>query len=162
MHSGVDATPTFVLRHSIVPYRTLGTFFLAVMVWGFVASYRSGKWGTFESAALVAGIYSLQIALGLWYQIGIRKGIIWRRAFGKPRESLELSDITSVGNVTSDTKTMAALNKPLRSVVIRGYAQGSPVTIDVSTKHFVTQDLHRLMQIIQEARPEIAVPKKWN
>ena len=44
-----------VLRHSIVPYRTLGTFFLALAVWGLVVSFRSGKWGTFESALLLCG-----------------------------------------------------------------------------------------------------------
>jgi hypothetical protein len=162
MSSHIEPAPTFVLRHSIVPYRTLGTFFLAVMVGGFVMSCRSGKWGTFESTILVAGIYSLQIAMGLWYQISVREGIIWQREFGKRRESLAISDITSVGNETSDTKTAVAMNRPFRRIVIQGSAAGVPVTIDVSTKHFIAADILRLMRTIQEARPDLTVPKKWS
>lgn len=151
----------FMLRHSIVPYRTLGAFFLAFLVCGFVMSYRSTKWGAFESAVLLAGIYSLQIGMGLWYQIGIRDGIIWQRAFAKRRVSLAMSDIISVGRESSDVKTAAAMNRPFRRITIQGSASGAPITIDVSTKHFVAVDIQRLMHAIQEARPDLAVPKKW-
>jgi len=124
-------------------------------------SFRAQKWGSFESVLLISGIYSLQIAMGLWYQIGLRDGIIWQRAFGKRRVSWAMTDITSIGNEKSDARTLAAMNRPFRRIAIQGSTAGAPVTIDVSTKHFVTQDIQRLMHTIQEARPDLTVPKKW-
>jgi hypothetical protein len=78
-----------------------------MLVWAFVDSFRSAKWGLFESALLVSGVYSLQIVLGLWYQVGMRDGVIWQRAFGSRRVLLPISDISSVGEETSDIKTLA-------------------------------------------------------
>ena len=156
-----ETRPMLVLRHSIVPYRTLGTFFMAMLVWAFVDSYRSAKWGTFEGAVLVAGVYSLQIVLGLWYQVGMRDGVIWQRALGRPRVSLRFSEISSVGQEISDAKTLAVMNRPFRRIAIQGLVSGAPTTIDVSTKHFVAADIRRLMSSIQEARPDLAMPQKW-
>jgi hypothetical protein len=153
--------PTLVLRHSIVPYRTLGAFFLVIMVWAFVESYRTGKWGEFKSAVLVSGIYSLQIVLGFWYQIGMRDGLIWQRAFGKRRVSIAIHDISSVGQETSDAKTLVAMNRPFRRITIRGSTAGEAGSIDVSTKHFVAADIRRLMHIIHESRPDLSLPKQW-
>jgi hypothetical protein len=153
--------PTLVLRHSIVPYRTLGAFFLVIMVWAFVVSYRSGKWSTFESALLIAAVYSLQVAQGLWYQIRIDNGVIWQRAFGKRRVSIAIHDISSVGQEMSDAKTLVAMNRPFRRITIRGSTAGEAGSIDVSTKHFVAADIRRLMHIIHESRPDLSLPKQW-
>jgi hypothetical protein len=152
---------TLVLRHSIVPYRTLGAFFLAMLVWAFVASYRSAKWGAFESALLVSAVYSLQIFLGLWYQVGLSDGVIWQRAFGKRRVSIAIRDISSVGQETSDAKTLATMNRPFRRITIRGSTAGESSSVDVSTKHFVAADIRRLMHIIQESRPDLSLPRQW-
>jgi hypothetical protein len=153
--------PSLVLRHSIVPYRTLGAFFLVIMVWAFVESHRTGKWGEFKSAALVSGIYSLHIVLGLWYQIGLHDGIIWQRAFGKRRVSIAIRDISSVGQEVSDAKTLVAMNRPFQRITIRGSTAGKASSVDVSTKHFVAADIRRLMHIIQESRPDLSLPKQW-
>lgn len=152
---------TLILRHSIVPYRTLGAFFLAMLVWAFVASYRSAKWGTFESALLVSAVYLLQIVLGLWYQVGFREGIIWQRAFGMRRVSIAIRDISSVGQEVSDAKTLVAMNRPFRRITIRGSTTGEASSVDISTKHFVAADIRRLMHMIQESRPDLSLPKQW-
>lgn len=152
---------TFILRHSIVPYRTLGAFFLAILVWAFVASYRSEKWGTLESAALLSGIYLLYVSIGLWYQVGICDGVIWQRSFGRRRVWLRITDINAVGRETSDAKTLVAMNRPFDRIAIQGMADDERVTVDVSTKHFVAGDIRRLMRVIHEARPDLAVPRNW-
>src|SRR5579863_7732409 len=130
--SGTAETPiTLILRHSIVPYRTLGAFFLAMLVWAFFVSYRSAKWGTFESALLVSAVYSLQICLGLWYRISLRDGVICQRAFGKRRVSIAIREISSVGQETSDVSTLVAMNRPFRRITIQGSTAGIVSTIDV-------------------------------
>lgn len=160
-HPQSEVPKTLVLRHSSVPYRTLGMFFLILCLWGFWVSYRAGKWGLFESAILVSGIYSLQIAMGLWYRISLSDGVISERAFGKPRVSIAIGDITSVGQPAPDLKTVAAMNTPLRRVTINGRAAGIPKAINVSTKHFVAEDVHLLMRAIQQVRPDLVLPPKW-
>ena len=160
--SATAGTPTtLVLRHSIVPYRTLGAFFLAMLVWAFCVSYRSAKWGTFESALLVSAVYSLQIVLGLWYQIGLRNGVIWQRAFGKRRVSIAIRDISSVAQETSDAKTLVATSRPFRRITIQGSTAGAEGVIDVSTKHFVAEDIRQLMRLIQRERSDLHLPKQW-
>lgn len=161
MQTTSKKSASFVLRHSIVPYRTLGAFFLAILVWACVVSYRSGKWGTCESAALLSGIYILYILMGLWYQVGVRDGVIWQRSFGRRRVMLPLNDIKAVRREISDTRTLVAMNKPFDRIAIHGAIGGNTVDVDVSTKHFVAADIRRLMRLIHEARPNLALPKDW-
>ena len=91
----------------------------------------------------------------------MRNRVIWQRAFGRRRVSIAIRDITSVGQETSDTKTLVAMNRPFRRITIQGSTTGVATTIDVSTKHFVAEDIRRLMHAIQQARPNLLLPQKW-
>jgi hypothetical protein len=127
----------------------------------FVLSYRSSDWGAFKSAVFVSGVYSLQIVLGLWYQIGLRNGVIWQRAFGKRRVFLPLSDISAVRQEASDIKGLVRASRPSSRITIHGRTEGSERRIDVSIKHFVAEDIRRLMHLIRESRPDLDLPKRW-
>jgi hypothetical protein len=156
-----NKTANFVLRHSIVPYRTLGAFFLLLAFWGLYVSWKSGKWGTFESSLLICGIYSLQVLMGLWYRIWFEDDVIHQRAFRMPRVSIGFPEITSVGHEVSDAKQLAQMNRPFRRISIQSHRDGVNKIIDVSLKHFVEADIRRLMIYIHQARPELPVPKGW-
>lgn len=159
----VEATDEieFALRRSTAPYRTLGLIFFAILLWGFIMSYRSGKWGTFESAVFVFGFYFLYVLVGLWYRVGLRDGVIWERAFGLRRISIKIEDITAVGREISDAKTLVAMNRPYDRIAVQGIVKGQKTTIDVSTKHFVAADIRQLMRFLQKQRPDLALPKNW-
>ncbi len=150
-----------VLRHSLVPYTTLGTIFIGLTLWMYVISVRSGKWGSFEAGLMICGIYSLQIAMGFWYRISLQDGVITQRAFGMGKVSIPISEITSVGKEVSDAATLARMNRPFRRICIKGGAAGAPKTIDVSLKHFWQKDIRMLMSVIHKARPELEMPKGW-
>jgi hypothetical protein len=150
-----------VLRHSLVPYRTLGTIFIALTVWGFFMSIRSGKWGFFESGLLLCGVYSLQVAMGFWYRISLQDGVISQRAYGMPNVSIAIDEITSVGKEVSDLGTLAKMNRPFRRICINAGPKGARKTIDVSLKHFWQKDIRALMNIIHEERPDLPMPKEW-
>lgn len=157
-HSNINR---LVLRHSIVPYRTLGSVFIAAAIWAFVVSYRSGRWGTFESALLLVGIYSLQVIIGMWYRIALHDGVITQRAFGMPRVSISLDEITSVGKETSNAKELLRMNRPFRRICITAGHARARKSIDVSIKHFVAADIETLIAAIHEARPDLAISAQW-
>jgi hypothetical protein len=52
---GEEMSARLVLRHSLVPYTTLGTIFIGLTIWMFVISMRSGKW-----VPLKPGSYSVE------------------------------------------------------------------------------------------------------
>lgn len=161
MQKDVEGGAGFILRHSIVPYRTLGMFCMVILAWTFVASYRSRNWGGFESAALLSGVYLLWVLMGLWYAVGMRDGSIWQRAFGQGRVSLPVKNITSVGREISDAKTLATMNRPFDRITIQGAVGAKEVIVDVSARHFVAADIRRLMRLIREARPDLTLPQNW-
>ena len=150
-----------ILRHSLTPYATLGTFFIGFTVWGFFNSSRTGNWGAFQSGLLICGIYSLQVAMGFWYRISLQDGVISQRAFGMLSVSIPLAEITSVGKEVSDAATLAKMNRPFRRICINGGNESARKTIDVSLKHFWHKDIKSLMNAIHLARPELEIPKGW-
>lgn len=66
----------FALRCSTAPYQALGIIFFGVLAWGFEDSFRSGKWGMFESTVLGFGFYVMYVLIGLWYRVGVLNGAI--------------------------------------------------------------------------------------
>jgi hypothetical protein len=150
-----------VLRHSLAPYATLGTFFIGFTVWGFFNSSRTGNWGAFQSGLLISGIYSLQVAMGFWYRISLQDSVISQRAFGMRKVSIPLAEITSVGKEVSDVATLVRMNRPFRRICINGGNESARKTIDVSLKHFWHKDIELLMRAIHAARPELEIPKGW-
>jgi len=53
------------------------------------------------------------------------------------------------------------MRRPFRRITI--YAEGAEITkfIDVSLKHFVAEDIRKLMRKIHDNRPDLSLPKKW-
>lgn len=158
---GERMSARLVLRHSLAPYATLGTIFIGATVWAYFISLRAGKWGSFQSGLLICGIYSLQVAIGFWYRISLKDGVISQRAFGKRDVSISVTEITSVGKEVSDAATLARMNRPFRRICIIGGPAGARKTIDVSLKHFWQKDIQLLMTTIHEARPDLEMPKGW-
>ena len=86
-----------------------------MIVWAFVVSMRSEKWGTFESALLVSGIYSLQIAMDFWCRISIDDGVITQRAFRMPAAYVyerPASSVEALAMRTDKPKVAAILVNP--------------------------------------------------
>jgi len=147
------------LRHSIAPYGTFGSLLLVLCVWGFYIGNRSGKWGLLESSLFLSGIYCLQVGMGLWYRISLKDGIISRRAFAEPRVSIPISDITSLDHPSPKLKAVVNFNTPFRRISIVGHVGGVRKLINVSTKHFLSEDIRLLMLAIHEARPDLELPR---
>ena len=56
---------------------------------------------------------------------------------------------------------LATFSRPMRRIVIYAKHADGGKFIDVSLKHFVAADVRRLMKLIHERRPDLAVPVKW-
>ena len=150
-----------VLRHSLVPYGTLGVVLIPVVVFCVVVSVRSGKWELFVAALVGCGIWSLIILMMLWYRVWLEDGVIHQRAFGMSRVSIGIDEITSVGRQVSNAAELARMNRPFRRICIEASTNVGKKFIDVSLKHFVRADIKELMNVINQARPDLVMPKGW-
>jgi hypothetical protein len=90
------------------------------------------------------------------YRVSFKEGVIECITANKVRIIIKTSDISSVALETSDIKTLLQLNRPTHRVTLYGK---NHEYIDVSLKHFVAADIRRLMQEIQNERPDLILPK---
>ena len=73
-----------------------------------------------------------------------------------------VEDIERIEQETSNAQTLARMNRPFRRITIYGKTSLEARNfIDVSLKHFNLDDIHKLMKIIHERRPDVPMPKAW-
>jgi hypothetical protein len=107
-------------------------------------------------------LFGVLVWIGTCYRIFWRDGAILQKASGGPDVSIRPDEITSVEQETSDVGTALAMRRPFRRIVI--YAEnprGEGKYIDVSLKHFLADDVRKLMRAIHARRPDLALPKHW-
>ena len=147
------------MRRTIAPYRTLSTVFILAAIWTFVLSAKWGKWDLFESVLIVIGFYLPTIFIGLCYRISIQDGVITQKGFNMSVVAIKIKDISEVKQESSDVVTLAKMNRPVQRITIYSDADGVQSSIDISLKHFVADDIRRLLHAIQEERPDLLMPK---
>jgi ribosome-interacting GTPase 1 len=88
--------------------------------------------------------------------------VIVQKASGMSDVSIKADKITRIEQEVSNVGTLVRFNRPSRRIVI--YAEkphGECMYIDVSLKHFVADDVRKLMRAIQVRRPDLEFPKHW-
>lgn len=158
----------FALRRSTAPYRTLSTVFGLFAIWGLVEAVtsgnlalKSGNWNLFGVGLMIIGSYLPVIFIGYRYRIFLRDGIIVQKAYGMSDVAIKIKDISALKVETSSASDVAKMNRPFARIAIYSGTDRARSFIDVSLKHFVADDIRRLMRAIQEQRPDLTMPKYW-
>ena len=95
------------------------------------------------------------------YKISLQDGVITQKAFNMTDVVIKIKDISAVKQESSDALTMAKMNRPVQRITIYSDTDGVQSFIDISLKHFVADDIRRLLRAIQEQRPDLTMPKHW-
>jgi hypothetical protein len=146
------------LQHSVQPYVAFALPLLVVTIVGVVASAKSGQWASLWYLAAVWSFFLPWSFLLSRYQITWNQGEITQRAAGGRDVTIDIEDITRVKLEASDAATLLSFRRPFRRISI--YSSDGKF-IDVSLKHFVAQDIRRLMRFIHEQRADLTLPKNW-
>jgi len=151
----------FKLRHSIEPYIGLPVIFGIIGIFAAYIGFTKNDWGGFISI-LVAFVllFIATVIFGLRYRIWLTANTIHMQTstWNNRRNitSINISEISSIANETSDMHTLAKLGRPFRRIAV--YDQKHQKYIDISLKHFVRSDIKKLLQEIHKQRPDISIP----
>jgi hypothetical protein len=150
---------SFALRRSLEPYVGLVVIFLVLTAYGLYYTFSSHDW--FGLSALYGWIFVAFIVwVGMRYRIFWDNGAIIQKAVAGNVTKITTNDITRVQEEKSSMQTLLTFSRPMRRIVI--YADGEkPKHIDVSLKHFVADDIRRLMKAIHAHRPDLVMPQGW-
>jgi hypothetical protein len=151
----------FALRRSLQPYAAEFIIFCAIT--GLLAF---DFFKTHDTSWIVLIILLLAIAIATQYP-NARYRIFWGSrkikqvaVYGDPTV-IEFSEINKIEQEKSDLQTLLAMRRPSRRIAIYARGAGGHKWIDVSLKHFVAEDIRRLMRAIHEQRPDLSVPENW-
>jgi hypothetical protein len=155
------ATTDFALRRSTQPYQALVLIFGCVTILAAFTALQQRDWTIigvmpFGWLFLVPIIY-----IGTRYRLYWRGGAIIQRASGLDDVSIRSDEITRVVLERSDLQTLVSYRRPFRRIAIYAEHRDGVKFIDVSLKHFVADDIRKLMRAIHEQRPDLSLPKAW-
>ncbi|HWB44514.1 MAG TPA: hypothetical protein VG900_03670 [Hyphomicrobiaceae bacterium] len=162
MNPGAVSTHAFALRRTVAPYVGFLVIMSGVMILLAYVSLKTRDWTPIASVQMAWPLFGVLVWIGTCYRIFWRDGAILQKASGGPDVSIRPDEITSVEQETSDVGTALAMRRPFRRIVI--YAEnprGEGKYIDVSLKHFLADDVRKLMRAIHARRPDLALPKHW-
>lgn len=157
--TGDKAEKEFALKHSVKPYAGLTVIFLAVGLFMTMVTIQTRDWGNLSLIwAMMAFFVGFFVVFGTRYRIWWRNGEIVQRAVGGQITVIKTESITEIKQETSDAVTTLSVRRPFRRIAI--YGEGDK-WIDVSLKHFEAGDIRKLMGLIHERRPDLAISKNW-
>ena len=153
----------FGLRRTIDPYLGYVVIMSGVTALALFVGFYRHAWGLLESMPVGWLLIGVLVLIGTRYRVGWRAGAVVQQASGGPDVVIEAAQIDRVvlESGPDDIRAMIQMRRPFRRITI--YRRGdSADLVDVSLKHFVPDDIRRLMRAVQSARPDLVLPKHWN
>jgi len=151
----------FALKRSIYPYSLYVVVCTGIALLGLFDWAKTRDPGIFEASLLVTAFVAATLYGDTRYRIFWHDGEIEQISANKYVTTIPVSEITRIGQEKSDLRTRLSLRRPADRIAIYAEGAGETKHIDVSLRHFVAADIRRLMRVIHERRPELAVPKNW-
>jgi hypothetical protein len=151
----MQTTNDFALRRSFQPYLGEAIIFGALSVLLVFAWMR-----TSNTSWLVAIIVLLVIVLAshyadFRYRVFWRNGVIERVTSNGIHTTIRIADISRITLEKSESSAMLTLRRPMRRVTI--YAMNGD-HLDVSLRHFVVEDIRKMLQDIHKNRSDLTLP----
>jgi hypothetical protein len=157
----MESSSDFTLRRSIRPY--LGGLLINTVLTVMLLFAAIKTWNISWVEALVL-LWVFVIAVhypDTRYRIFWINGRIKQTAANKDVTVIDPSSISRIAYETSDLLTFFSFRRPSQRIAVYAGHGAEERHIDVSIRHFVTDDIRKLMQIIHDKRPDLIIPKGW-
>lgn len=150
------------LRRTIAPY-TGQIMILTLVTFGVLFVFvKKNEWGLLLPVPVVWLLFLILTYIGLKYRINWNDKEVYQKASGGSKVCIQYSEITKVTSEISKPGDILAASRPFRRIAIyAGESQDTGKFIDVSLKHFVADDVRKLIRVIQDHRADLALPKNW-
>lgn len=156
------AEPPYVLRHSVAPFLAFAIPMALVAVIGLYAAYATGTASFLGYFLVPFAFYIPWVMLIRRYKISFTSTTVFRQASGMTPLSIDVDAIRTVKLESGGTEDRFWIRRPFRRISIYANASGKDDSfIDVSLKHFVLEDIQKLMRAIQARRPDLQLPHQW-
>src|SRR5208337_3879507 len=95
------------------------------------------------------------------YRIFWKDGVIKQVSMNKFVTTISCPEITLVVHERSDLQNRLRMQRPLDRIAIYAGQGAQERQIDVSLRHFTSDDIRKLMHAIHEQRPDLTIPRNW-
>jgi hypothetical protein len=93
------------------------------------------------------------------YRIFWKDGIIKQVSANKFVTTISCAEITRIVQERSDLQSRMRMRRPLDRIAIHAGQGAQEKHIDVSLRHFTSEDVRKLMRAIHERRPGLTIPE---
>ena len=151
------------LRRSARPYVAFAIPLVLVLLFFLIVSIRTHQPATpwFEVFGVFAALYAG------WAYFQVRYRVLWsaegilQKASGLPDIAIRMEEIGWV-HLESGISSGGRRGRPFRRIAIYSGEPGERRRcIDVSLKHFESDDIRYLMRAIHARRPDLQLPDRW-
>ena len=150
------------LRRTIAPYMGQLIIFSLVTLGVLFVSIHKHVLSLILPVPIMWLLFAFVVSIGLRYRIVWTNSEVCQRASGGSNVCIGYGEITRITLEVSRPGEWFAASRPFRRIVI--YAaepRGENKFIDVSLKHFLTDDICELMRAIRVHRPDLELPPHW-
>ena len=151
----------FALTRSIYPYRLSLIVCIGISVLGVFAWAKTRDPNIFLVTLLVWLVTIATQYENTRYRIFWKDGVITQVSVNKFLTTISCPEITRIVQERSDLQNRLRMQRPLDRIAIYAGQGTKERHIDVSLRHFVSDDIRRLMHAIHEQRPDLAIPRNW-
>lgn len=149
---------SFVLRRRLGPIIGIPVIFCIPLVALILGSLRTDDFSWIKIVLPVFVIlYGGMLFFQLGYKISLKDNKIIQRASGGKITTIDIQEIEKVARETSDLSTLLSFKRASSRITVYEKEKN----IDISLKHFKSEDIRKIMRIIHEQRPDIFIPKGW-
>lgn len=147
------------LRRTVTPYIGQSVIIAGVILLLVYVALKRGQWDLLWTAALIGVLFMSYIFFfGMKYRVSWNEKGLKMKASGGSMRSIPFDDITEVRCETASSDEFLSQARPFRRLVVIGSSRDPSGQIDISLRHFQAQDVHKLMEVIREQRPDLTLP----
>jgi hypothetical protein len=151
----------FALTRSFYPYSLYAIVCIGVSLLGIFDWYKLN-----DLSFLIASLFLWVIVIATQYG-NTRYRILWNDGEIKQISVnnivtiISCSDISRIAQEKSSVESRISVRRPADRIAIYAGRGSEEKYIDVSLRHFTSDDIRKLMRAIHAKRPDLAIPRHW-
>jgi hypothetical protein len=158
----MNTETSVILRRTITPYIGQSLILVGVTVFLFCIALRKQQLNLLWAAGLIWVLYaSFVLLFGMQYKVFLDDQGVTMRASGGPKRNIQFEEITDIRYETASADEFLAQARPFRRIVILGHRHDPNGRIDISLRHFRSEDINALLMAIHKRRPDLKLPGGW-